>query len=472
MNFQDLKNQKKVHFIGLGGIGMSALALLLREFSVPVQGSDLCENYLTSKLQSKDIDYVVGQKYENIGDDVSLVIKTSIIKDENPEIRAAKDKGIPIITRAELLAIVMQNYINVTIAGTHGKTSTTAMTSLVLEFAALDPVVVNGGVIHYFGSNAKIGKGKYLVAESDESDGSFVDLPTDIGAITNIEAEHLEHPAYGGSFEKQKQYYEKYVRQIGDKKGFCAICVDDEGARDLYEKLKGDNDYLFSYSIEDEKADLCAKNIRSSASGFEFDVAFKDGKEIKDIKISAYGIHNISNALVAIAISNHLGISFDNIKVGLSKCSGVKRRFTKVGDYLGAPIIDDYAHHPTEIIATLKAARQVVGDKKIVCVLQPHKYSRLSSLFDEFCNSVSEANYVIVCDIYSAGQESIEGARQDDLVLGIKKVGHENVIKLENEDDLARVIKPLIQEGDMVLCVGAGNITYMASNLEEQLKNL
>jgi len=472
MNFQDLKNQQKVHFIGLGGIGMSALAFVLRELDITVQGSDLSENYLTDKIRSKGIEYVVGQKYENIGDDVSLVIKTSIIKDDNPEILAAKDKGIKIISRAELLAIVMQNYTNITIAGTHGKTSTTAMVALVLELSGLDPTVINGGVINYFGSNSKIGKGKYLAAESDESDGSFVILPTSIGAITNIEAEHLEHPAYNGSFETQKQYYERYVRQINEKDGFCAICIDDLEGKKLYKKLLPDNDCLFSYSIKDENADLYAHNIKSDVNGFEFDVKFKSGRAISAIKINAYGEHNICNALAAISIANHLDIEDEGLKNGLLKFSGVKRRFSKVGEYKGVAIIDDYAHHPTEVEATLKAARQLAGDHKVICVFQPHKYSRLSGLFDEFCSSFSNADHVVVCDIFSTGQAPIDGARQDDLIAGIKAKGHKNVTKLENKQQLASLVKPLIASGDIIFCAGAGSITYWAASLEEQLKNL
>jgi UDP-N-acetylmuramate--alanine ligase len=472
MNFQDLKNQQKVHFIGLGGIGMSALALVLREFDIAVQGSDLSENYLTDKIREKGIEYVVGQKYENISDDVSLVIKTSIIKDDNPEILAAKDKGIAIISRAELLALVMQGYTNITIAGTHGKTSTTAMVSLVLELAELDPTVINGGVINYFGSNSKIGKGQHLVAESDESDGSFVILPTKIGTITNIEAEHLEHPSYNGCFETQKQYYERYVAQINEKNGFCAICIDDEEAKNLHEKMSPQNDCLFSYSIKDKNADLYAHNIKSDVSGFEFDIKFKSGKEISNIKINAYGEHNVSNALSAIAIANYLDIDDEALKNGLFKFSGVKRRFSKVGEYKGVAIIDDYAHHPTEVEATLKAARQLAGDNKVVCVFQPHKYSRLSGLFDEFCSSFSNADCVIVCDIFSTGQEPIDGARQDDLIAGIKAKDHKNVLKLEDENQLAKMIKPLVKSGDIIFCAGAGNITYWAANLEKQLKNL
>lgn len=473
MNFKNLKNNPagKVHFIGVGGIGMSALAFILRDQNIAVQGSDMSENYLTPKLREKSVKYFLGHKKENITDDVVLVVKTSIIKDNNPEILAAQEKNIPIITRANLLAQIMSEKKGITIAGTHGKTSTTAITSLVLEIADLDPTVVNGGLIHYFGSNAKSGKGEYLVAESDESDGSFVDLPTFIGAVTNIEPEHLEFKGYNGCFETQKSYFERYVSQI-PADGMCALCIDSVEVKNLYNKLKDKQKNLVTYSInEDEKdADLIAKNIKMDIKGLTFDVQFKNGREIKDVTMSVYGLHNASNALVAIAIANFLKISDENLKKALKVFDGVKRRFTKVGEYNGVVIIDDYAHHPTEIKATLKTAR-ALSKGKVYAVFQPHKYSRVKNLFNEFCNAFLDADFVIVADVYSTGQDPIEGATQNDLVIGIEKSGQKNVIKLSNEKDLAKVLKSRIKAGDMIMCMGAGSITYWASALAEQLKN-
>ncbi|MDX2083705.1 MAG: UDP-N-acetylmuramate--L-alanine ligase [Rickettsiales bacterium] len=469
MNFQDIKAQSKIHFIGLGGIGMSALAFILREFKIPVQGSDLSENYLTQKLRDKGVTYFVGHKAENISADVSLIVETSIIKNENPEISEAKKRNIPIITRANLLAILMREYKGITIAGTHGKTSTTAMVSLMLEIGKLDPTIVNGGVIHYFGSNSKVGKGEYLVAESDESDASFVDLPSFIGAVTNIEPEHLEFSGYAGSFEKQKTYFERYIKQIPEN-GICVLCVDSIEVEKIYQKLKANKKNLLTYSAKKE-ADIMAKNIVMNVTGISFDVEFKSGREIKNIHMPVYGVHNASNALVAVAIGDFLGFDDATIKKALESFSGVKRRFTKVGEYQGASIIDDYGHHPTEISTTLKAARQLAGKHKVICVFQPHKYSRVHDLFNEFCGAFSDANCVIVCDIYSAGQAAIKGASQDDLIEGIKKAGHKNVIKLNSEKDLAALIKPQISAGDIVFFTGAGTVTYWAAALEQQLKN-
>jgi UDP-N-acetylmuramate--alanine ligase len=469
VNFQTLKQQSKIHFIGLGGIGMSALAFILRQWNIPVQGSDLSENYLTPMLREKGAEYFVGHDAKNITDDVSLIVQTSIIQTHNPEILEAEKRGILVMTRADLLALVMSQYKGITIAGTHGKTSTTGIVSLMLEIGDLDPTVINGGVIHYFGSNSKLGNGEYLVAEADESDASFVGLPSFIGSVVNIEPEHLDFLGYNGDFEKQRACFEQYVCQIPDA-GMCVLCIDSPEVEKIYQKLSSEKSNLITYSAHKD-ADLMVRNIISNAKGLSFDVYFKDGSEITDIKMPIYGKHNASNALVAIAIGKFLGLSDEKIKKALATFNGVKRRFTKVGEYEGVSIIDDYGHHPTEIETTLKAARDVVADKKLICVFEPHKFSRVRDLFDEFCNAFSAADVVIVSDIYPAGRLPIEGITQDYLVEGIKKAGHKNVIKMNDPADLAAIVKPLISSGDMIFCAGAGKITTWASNLEEQLKN-
>ena len=470
-DINELKKQRKIHFIGIGGIGMSALAFILRKWNIPVQGSDLKENYLTEKLRASGVKYFVGHDAKNVDQDVSLIVQTSIIKTNNPEILEAQNRNISIMTRAELLALIMQEYYGITIAGTHGKTSTTAMVSVLLDDANLKPTVINGGIIHYFQSNSKVGEGKYLVAESDESDASFVNLPTKIGAITNIEPEHLEFSGYQGSFEKQKACFEQYASQI-NQDGLCVICIDDLEANKLYEKLKSSKKNLLSYSIT-KPADIIAKNISMDINGITFDVVFKNNEEIKSIKMPIYGKHNASNALIAIAIGKFLGLENNQIKQGLSKFNGVKQRFTKVGEFDGVSIIDDYGHHPTEILTTLKAAREIVAkENKVICVVQPHKYSRVRDLFSEFCNAFFDADILIVCDIYSASQSPIDGINQDSLIAGIKKAGHKNVIKLNHENDLASILKPLITKGDMIFCTGAGTITNWAKNLAEQLQKL
>ncbi|MFM6972990.1 MAG: UDP-N-acetylmuramate--L-alanine ligase [Alphaproteobacteria bacterium] len=470
MNIKELKQQKKIHFIGIGGIGMSALAFILRKWNIAVQGSDLRENYLTPKLKEVGVEYFVGHHENNLTDDVSLVVQTSIIKTNNPEILKAQKLGILIITRAQLLASIMQEYKGITIAGTHGKTSTTAMVSVMLETNNFDPTVINGGIIHYFQSNSKIGNGEYLVAESDESDASFINLPTTIGAVTNIEPEHLEYIGYNGDFNKQKQCFEKYITQIPDN-GLAVLCIDSPEVMNIYNKIKPIKSNLVTYSIQ-QNADIMAKNIVVDANGLSFDIVFNNGEIISDIHMPIYGEHNAGNALVAVAIAKFLGLNSQEIKKGLSAYNGVKQRFTKVGEFNNASIIDDYGHHPTEIKATLKGARNVVKNHKLICVFQPHKYSRVRDLFNEFANAFTDADYVIVSEIYSASQNPIEGISQDAICDAIKKTGHKNVIKLNHENDLAQILKPLLNVGDLVLCTGAGTISSWAHKLEEQLKNL
>lgn len=464
MNFQQLKQLKTVHFIGLGGIGMSALAFILRYYKIPVQGSDMNENYLTPKLQEVGCEYFLGHDARNISDDVELVVKTSIIKDENPEIIEAQKRSIKIITRAELLAIIMKQYKGITVAGTHGKTSTTGIISVMLEEYGLDPTIINGGVIHYFEANSKVGSGEYLVAESDESDASFVNLPTFIGVVTNIEPEHLDFAGYGGDFNKQRACFKEYIEQIPDD-GICAICIDSEEVEKIYDELKETRKNLIPYSIKNhKKAELLAKNLQSDFSGISFDAHFKNGRKIENIKLPIYGTHNISNALSAVAIADFLGFEDKKLKESLAKFNGVKRRFTKVGEFNGAAIIDDYGHHPTEICATLEAARSLVGDKKIICVFEPHKYSRIRDVFEEFCKCFAEADYVIVSEIYAASQKPIAGISQDLIIEGIKKTGHKNVIKLNNIAEIPQIIKPLVLDGDLILFTGAGKVTNWASD--------
>ncbi len=456
----------RVHFIGIGGIGMSALAFLLQKNNFQVQGSDVKESYITEKLKSAQIPYFIGHDAKNVDNEISLVVKTSIIDDNNPELIKARQKNIKIITRAELLAKIMKGKKPVTLSGTHGKTSTTAMVATVFDECGLDPTVINGGFINKYQSNFKIGKSDYIVAESDESDGSFINLPSFIGAITNIEPEHLDF--YNGDFEKVKKHYQEYIEKIPDK-GACFVCIDNKDSRELYEKLKGKKN-LFSYSVK-QKADIFAKNIKFDCDGSKFDVQIQD-ETIKDVYLSTFGIHNVANSLVAISAANFLGVDSKKIQNSLKNYQGVKRRFTKVGQVNKITIIDDYAHHPTEIRATLNSANQCVQNNKIILVFQPHKNSRVNDLFEEFCQSVQEADIVIVADIYSVKNQLFEGVSQDSLIARMKSLGHKNVIKLEKEIDLAQIIHKNANPGDLVLCAGAGSITTMANNLVDQLQEL
>lgn len=473
MSFVNLKNRYSsgtIHFIGIGGIGMSALALILHKIGCRIQGSDLTQNNNTRTLEALGVKCFVGHEAQNLTDDVVLVVETSIIKPTNPELVKARSRNIPVLRRADMLAQIMAEKKGITVAGTHGKTSTTGMIAVLLASVGLDPMVINGGIINYFGSNAKFGEGDFLVAESDESDASFVDLPSFIGVVNNIEPEHLEF--YGGDFELVKTYYQRYVKQI-PANGLVAMCIDDPEVKKLYLELSKTQKNLVSLSINDENADYFGFNISLAAAGLKFDVKIKsNGDIIKDVRMPAYGIHNVRNALAPVAIGMFLGLSEEKIKEGLMNYSGVKRRFTKVGEVNGITIIDDYGHHPTEIKAVFSAARAILPDHKLIVVFQPHKYTRTRDLFDEFCNAFTDVDVVIIADIYSAGQEPIAGAAQDNLIEGIKKTGHKNVFKLKGENDLPQMIKEQARAGDMVICIGAGSISNWANNLPVKLKEI
>jgi UDP-N-acetylmuramate--alanine ligase len=473
MSFINLKNRYssgKIHFIGIGGIGMSAIALILHKIGCQVQGSDLSQNNNTRTLEALGIKCFVGHAEENFTDDVVLVVETSIIKPTNPELVKAKARNIPVFRRADMLAEIMVEKKGITVAGTHGKTSTTGMIAVLLASAGLDPMVINGGVINYFGSNAQFGEGEFLVAESDESDASFVDLPSFIGVVNNIEPEHLEF--YGGDFELVKTYYHRYVEQI-PAEGLVVMCIDDLEVKKIYLDLVATKNNLVSLSIEDENADYFGFNISLAASGLKFDVRIKsNGDVIRDIWMPAYGIHNVKNALAPVAIGVFLGLSEEQIKQGLMKYCGVKRRFTKTGEVAGITIIDDYGHHPTEIKAVFGAARAILPDNKLIVVFQPHKYTRTRDFFEEFCGAFKDVDVVIIADIYSASQEPIVGITQDALIEGIKKAGHKNVLKLGGENDLPQMIKEVAKAGDMVVCIGAGSISNWANNLPAKLKEI
>jgi len=473
MPFINIKNNYsagKIHFVGIGGIGMSAIALILKQIGCDVQGSDLSSNNNIINLESNGIKCFIGHSADNITDDVALIVETSIVKTDNPEIIQAKAKNIPIIRRADMLAAIMQEKLGITVAGTHGKTSTTAMIAVLLASAGLDPTVINGGIINYFGSNAKFGDGEFLVAESDESDASFVDLPSFIGVVNNIEPEHLEF--YNGDFELVKNYFRRYVMQIPDN-GLGVLFIDDLEVKKLYDDVILHKSNIVSLSINDVNADFFGFDFSFAANGLQFCVKIKQtGQIIKDIKMPIYGVYNIKNALAPVAIGVFLGLDELQIKQGLASYSGVQRRFTKVGEVDGITIIDDYGHHPTEIQATFKAARTILANNQLIAVFQPHKYTRTRDLFDEFCHSFVDVDIVIIADIYSAGQQPIEGFTADNLVDRIKRIGHKNVIKLNSENDLPQIIKEQARAGDMVICIGAGSISKWANDLPEKLREI
>jgi len=462
-----------IHFIGIGGIGMSGIAEILSNLGYKVQGSDSASSYVTQHLSDIGIKVMLGQKAENIKG-ASVIVKSSAVKDDNPEIMAARAQHIPVIKRAEMLAELMRLKSCVSVAGTHGKTSTTTMVTAIFDSAKLDPTVINGGIINSYGSNAHLGKGDWLVAEADESDGSFLKLPSTIAIITNIDPEHLEN--YSGSFDVLRKAFRDFIENIPFY-GFGVLCIDHPEVRDLWKKVTDRK--IITYGIESSDANIKAENIQASPDGSKYDVrisglgAEKD-RLVSGIYLSMPGIHNVQNSLAAISIAAELGFSDEEIRQAFSGFKGIKRRFTKTGEVGGIKIIDDYGHHPKEISATLKTAKQVVpsGKGNVIAVLQPHRFTRVRDLFNDFCSCFADADVVIVSEIYKAGEDPITGINMESLVKGIKDAGKKAVYPLNNATDLAGLINEVAKAGDIVVCLGAGDITKWAGSLPEELAAL
>lgn len=466
-----LKNLNKkhlIHFSAIGGIGMSAIAEFLIHNGYKIQGSDISENKNVKRLKEKyRIKVFIGQVAGNVKG-ADLIVRSTAIKDDNPEIIDAKKLNIPVVHRSDMLAKIMEGKDGISIAGTHGKTSTTAMIAIMLEIAGEDPTVINGGIINYYNDNAKVGEGKHIVVESDESDGTFLKYPAKIKIVTNIEPEHLD---FYGTFDKIKEYFYKFVKTT-PKNGLAVLCIDDPHVNELYEKVKGTQN-ITTYGLSGHP-DILAKNIKQTKKGLTFDIVFnKENKILKKVFLPMYGIHNVQNILASVAVAKHLNFSDEIIRKALENCTGVQKRFTKVGEIDGITIIDDYGHHPTEIKATMKAGKSILEpNERLIVVFQPHRYTRVRDLFEEFSQTFSDPDVLIVADIYAAKQKPIEGISQDSLIENIKKYRTGETYKLESSDKLAELLHSVAKEGDLVLCSGAGDITYWARNLEEQLRKL
>jgi UDP-N-acetylmuramate--alanine ligase len=467
-----LANIGTIHFVGIGGIGMSGIAEILMNLGCTVQGSDLYENDNVKRLKTLGIKVYIGQDKNNIVD-AHVIVKSTAVKDDNPEIIAARKFNIPVIKRAEMLAELMRFKISIGITGTHGKTTTTSLVGALFEAAELNPTVINGGIINAKGTNAYLGSGDYLIAEADESDETFIKVPCTIGAITNIEAEHLDHY---GSFENLKNAYIKFIENIPFY-GFVVACKDHEVTASLISNIS-DREIL-TYGIASQGLDVKAINIRNEASYSEFDVILSSRiagveKTIKNIHLPMVGLHNVLNSLAAIAIAAKLNFSDNIIKNGFKAFRGVKRRFTKVAEIGGVTIIDDYAHHPTEIKATLQTAKIAIhktNGARIIAIAQPHRYSRLQDLFSEFTHCFELADVVIIADIYSAGEKPIPGVSKDVLASAIKQVSpNKDVRALQSGDKLAALISEIAQPGDIALCMGAGTISKWAYKLPQELE--
>ncbi|UXU74898.1 MULTISPECIES: UDP-N-acetylmuramate--L-alanine ligase [unclassified Paracoccus (in: a-proteobacteria)] len=457
-----------IHFIGIGGIGMSGIAEVLMTLGYQVQGSDVRRSKITDRLEKLGATIFEGQSAGNIGEAGVVVISTAI-KKGNPELEEARRRGLPIVRRAEMLAELMRLRSNVAIAGTHGKTTTTTMVATLLDAGGFDPTVINGGVIHAYGSNARAGAGEWMVVEADESDGSFNRLPATIAIVTNIDPEHMEH---WGSFDALRKGFYDFVSNIPFY-GLAVCCTDHPEVQALVGKLTDRRVRTFGFNAQ---ADVRATNLRYEKGIAHFDIALQGEAELNDGEVPVIqdctlpmpGDHNVSNALAAVAVARHLGMKRAQIREALARFGGVGRRFTRVGEVNGVTIIDDYGHHPVEIAAVLKAARQATTGR-VIAVHQPHRYTRLSNLFDDFCTCFNEADVVAIAEVYSAGEEPIPGASRDDLVAGLIAHGHRHARAVMDEADLARLVREQARPGDMVVCLGAGTISAWANNLPEQL---
>ncbi|MGH1465196.1 MAG: UDP-N-acetylmuramate--L-alanine ligase [Cognatishimia sp.] len=450
-----------IHFVGIGGIGMSGIAEVLLNHGYVVQGSDLKASKITSRLEKMGATVFLGQSAENL-ENAEVVVISSAIKPGNAELDEARLRGLPVVRRAEMLAELMRLKSNIAVAGTHGKTTTTTMVAALLDHGNFDPTVVNGGIIHAYDSNARVGDGEWMVVEADESDGTFNRLPATIAIVTNIDPEHMEH---WGDFDALRAGFHEFVSNIPFY-GLAVCCTDHPEVQALVGKITDRRVLTFGFNTQ---ADVRAVNLTYVAGVAHFDIVLQaEGLTIEGCSLPMPGDHNVSNALSAVAIARHLGMSVEDIRDALAKFGGVNRRFTKVGEINGVSIIDDYGHHPVEIAAVLKAARQA-SEGRVIAVHQPHRYSRLSSLFEEFCTCFNEADVVAIAEVFGAGEDPIKGAERDDLVAGLIAHGHRHARAIVNEDDLERLVREQTAPGDIVVCLGAGTISTWANGLPARL---
>ena len=454
-----------IHFVGIGGIGMSGIAEVMHNLGYIVQGSDLSENANVRRLRVLGIEVAIGHDAAALGD-AQVVVISSAVKQENAEAAAARQRFIPVVRRAEMLAELMRLKWSIAVAGTHGKTTTTSMVAAVLDSAGLDPTVVNGGIINAYGTNARLGAGDWMVVEADESDGSFVKLPATVAVVTNIDPEHME---FYGNFEAVRDAYRTFLENLPFY-GFAALCLDHAEVQALVGRVSDRR--IVTYGMSPQ-AEIRAFDVRSDALGSMFNVDISDRRSgashtLENLRLPMLGAHNVQNALAAIAIAREMKLPEQTIRAALSGFKGVKRRFTKTGVIDGITIIDDYGHHPVEITAVLKSGRDAYTGR-IIAVLQPHRYTRLRDLFEEFCSCFNDADAVIVAPVHAAGEEPIEGYDRDSLVDGLRTRGHRQVTPLEAPEQLADIIGALAEPGDLVVFLGAGTITNWANALPEEL---
>jgi UDP-N-acetylmuramate--alanine ligase len=454
-----------VHFVGIGGIGMSGIAEVLANLGYMVQGSDQAESANVKRLREKGVKIAIGHAADNL-DGAGVVVVSSAIRPDNPELVAARARRLPVVRRAEMLAELMRLKSCVAIAGTHGKTTTTSMVAALLDGGGFDPTVINGGIINAYGTNARLGAGDWMVVEADESDGTFLKLPADIAIVTNIDPEHLDHFK---SFEAVQDAFRAFVENVPFY-GFSVMCTDHAVVQSLVGRIEDRR--VITYG-ENPQADVRLVDVSHAGGTSLFTIALRErgaqsAHEIRNIALPMPGRHNALNATAAIAVAHELGVDDDRIRKALGEFGGVRRRFTRTGIWNGVAIIDDYGHHPVEIAAVLKAARESTKGQ-VIAVVQPHRYTRLAALFEQFCTCFNDADAVIVAQVYSAGEAPIAGVDRDALVQGLRTHGHRNVIALDGPEKLAPLVAGMAQPGDYVVCLGAGSITQWAYALPGEL---
>jgi len=465
-----------IHFVGIGGIGMSGIAEVLHTLGYAVQGSDLSDNANVRRLRDAGIPVAIGHDAANVANAQVVVVSTAISRD-NAEVAAARARLVPVVRRAEMLAELMRLKWAIAVGGTHGKTTTTSLVACLLEAAGMDPTVINGGIINAYNSNTRLGEGEWMVVEADESDGSFLRLPAVIAVVTNMDPEHLDH---WGTAEAMVAGYDQFVANVPFY-GFAVLCIDHPGVQQMIPRLSdpgkplGLTSRVITYGFSPQ-ADIRAERLVMDKLGATFEVVVT-GRERKmprrmgPFRLPMLGQHNVQNALAAVAIAVEMDVGETTIRSAFAAFRGVKRRFTKTGESGGITVIDDYGHHPVEIAAVLKAARQA-GARDVLAVVQPHRYSRLQSLFPEFCTCMNDAGTVIIADVYAAGETPIPGISRDALVDGLRARGHRSVVPLPGPEHLGEMVHAIAKPGDFVICLGAGTITQWAATLPAELAAL
>ena len=457
-----------IHFVGIGGIGMSGIAEVMHNLGYVVQGSDIAEGYVVEGLRQRGIKVMIGHAAENLGD-AAVVVTSTAVKRDNPEVVAALENRVPVVRRAEMLAELMRLKRTVAVAGTHGKTTTTSMVAALLDAGGVDPTVINGGIINSYGSNARLGASEWMVVEADESDGSFLRLDGTIAVVTNIDPEHLDHY---GSFDRVKDAFVEFIENVPFY-GCAVLCIDHPEVQAVIPKVRDRRVVTYGFSAQ---ADVRGENVAPYPGGNRFDAVLRqrDGsvRRIEGIELPMPGRHNVQNALAAVAVAAEMGCADSIIQTGFAKFAGVKRRFTKVGEIDGVTVIDDYGHHPVEIRAVLAAAREGVGTGRVIAVVQPHRFTRLRDHMEDFQAAFNDADVVYAAPVYPAGEAPIEGVDSAALVEGIKARGHRSAHTIAGSDALAATLADSAKPGDMVVCLGAGDITKWAGGLADKIKFL